>query len=103
MIALLLGKQPPTLEDTCSICSSVSTDDAQKYLEDGGDASYVEPATGEWVKYVQLKNGTLFALYHLHDSDVSEEQYDLLMGLIEECCGNLRLYMKELSKFYEHF
>jgi hypothetical protein len=101
-VALLLNKPQPTIEDTCTICGSISTSEVETHFTEG-DAVYVEPPQGEWVKYIDLKNGKLFALYHLHDSNVTDEQYERIMGQIEDKCGNLKLYMKQLSKFYEHF
>lgn len=91
--------EPTRNSGLCTLCNSVTAEFIEWHLTEGGDCSWIEPASGTWVQGVWLSNGQKFLLKHLYDEPLTDSDAERIMGIIENHAGNLELYIKDLIKW----
>lgn len=92
---------PEMIEGTCNYCFSISAEALEEKLLAGMDARWIAPTPGKIVTLVELANGQRFNVYHLWDEPLTPTDYDRIQTLLENTCGNLAVFMRKNTKYYE--
>lgn len=101
-ICIALNLPEPNMKlGFCSYCGSLSKNLTAAYLASDGEARWEEPATGKMVTKVALSHNNHFNLHHLFDEPYTREEYDVFCEALQNACGDLRIYMREINKYYE--
>lgn len=95
-------KPEPQIDENgfCTFCRSITALKLEAYMDAGADAAWREPNPGKWVDTVIVHNAIRFNLNHLLDEPLTDEDYDRIVGKLEEKAGSMMVYMKELDKHF---
>jgi hypothetical protein len=97
---IFTGENATMVDGVCSYCGSISPTLLRESLEAGVDAHWIEPLPEKMVTGVYLSNGKRFFLSHLEDDELTEQDAKDIQELLEEVAGNLRVFYKELNKWF---
>lgn len=95
-------KPDPVIDNNgfCTYCRSITALKLETYLDTGSDAEWREPEAGRQVDTVLVYHAIKFNLNHLLDEPLNNDDYDRIVGKLEDKAGSMVVYMKELNKHF---